>query len=65
MFGRHDGHNMVRSVSTTVPADVIKLILYLCIGNLMFVPYFGLFNIHSHMPEAENPDSYDKWEPGL
>ena len=31
----------------------------------MFVPYFNLFNIHSHTPEGKNPDSYDRWKPGL
>ena len=31
----------------------------------MFVPYFSLFNIHSHMPEGENPDSCDRWKLGV
>ena len=29
---------------------------------LMFVPYFSVFNILSHTPEEEIPDSYDKCE---
>ena len=36
-------------------ADVIESILYLCKSSLLFVPYFSLFNIHSHTPEEENP----------
>ena len=34
-------------------ADVIECTLYLCKSNLMFVPYFSLFNIHSHTPERD------------
>ena len=35
--------------------DVIERILHLCKSNLMFVPYFSLFNIHSHTSEGKNP----------
>ena len=36
-------------------ADLIEWFLYLCQSNLMLVPYFSVFNIHSHTPEGENP----------
>ena len=31
----------------------------------MFVPYFNLFNIHSHTPEGENLESYDRLKLGF